>query len=149
MERFESSAGDRVELVGGDGTRFVVTRLRAGVLLLQISGDDRGTLGGAPFAELERALGRREASELFFDLRSADGAVADVRESWTGWFQHNRARLKRVSILTSSRFVNLTVEIAKLFSRTGELIQIYSDQLLFEQAMAVASGAPVALAARS
>ena len=50
-----------------------------------------------------------------------------------------------MTVLDNSRFVNLTLEIAKLFSRTGELIQIYSDQLLFEQAMAVAVGAPVTL----
>jgi hypothetical protein len=144
MERIESSGGAEVEL-RGDGTRFALRRLRSGVLLAQISGDDRGVLGDAPFRELDRALAARQPAELFFDLRGASGAVSDVREAWTDWFQGQRRRLKRVSILTSSRFVTLTVEIAKLFSRTGDLIQIYSDQLLFEQAMAVAAGTPVML----
>ncbi|MCA1664956.1 MAG: hypothetical protein LC659_11915 [Myxococcales bacterium] len=145
MKRIESPLGDAVELRGADDTRFVLRRLRAGVLLAQISGDDRGTLGEAPFSELERALAARQPVELFFDLRGAVGAVGGVRDAWTDWFQQERRRLKRVSILTNSRFITLTVEIAKLFSRTGELIQIYSDRLLFEQALAIACGAPVML----
>jgi hypothetical protein len=120
-------------------------RLRPGVLLAQIIGYDRGALGRAPFDEIERQLARPQPVELFFDLRDAAGAVGEVRHAWTEWFQRTRPHLARVTVLASSRFVNLTLEIAKLFSRTGELIQIYSDQLLFEQAMAVAVGAPVTL----
>lgn len=123
----------------------MLLRLRAGVHLARIAGNDRGALGDAPFRALDRALTRSVPDELFFDLRDAAGASSAVRDAWTSWFQANRRRLARVVILTSSRFIHLTVEIAKLFSRTGELIQIYSDQLRFEQAIAVASGAPVTL----
>ncbi|MDB4966733.1 MAG: hypothetical protein JWN44_2422 [Myxococcales bacterium] len=146
MRRTEFQEGNVVELRGDDGTRFVVTRLKPGLLLVVIAGDDRGALGPAPFVEIEREMARSQPLELFMDLRDAAGAAPEVREAWTAWFQRQQVRLERVSILASSRFINLAVEIAKLFSRTGNLIQIYSDQRLFEQALTVARGAVVTLA---
>jgi hypothetical protein len=145
MERCQRADCAAVELRADDGTRFVLSRLRAGVLLLRISGDDRGALGRAPFDELDREVTRDLPAELFIDLRDAAGASSEVREAWTDWFQRRRGALKRVSILASSRFVNLTVEVAKLFSRTGELIQIYSDPSLFAHAASSATGHPIAL----
>ena len=43
--------------------------------------------------------------------------------------------MKLRRILAVSKFVHLTVSVAKLFSRTGELIQIYSDPRLFQAAL--------------
>jgi hypothetical protein len=55
-----------------------------------------------------------------------------VSQEWTRFFSLNRKDLTRVSVLVSSRSVELTVAIAQHLSRTGNLIQIYSDASLFE-----------------
>ena len=41
------------------------------------------------------------------------------------FFKLNRKDLKRVSVLVSSKTVELTIAIAKHLSETGNLIQIY------------------------
>jgi predicted HAD superfamily Cof-like phosphohydrolase len=47
-----------------------------------------------------------------------------------------RPQLKRVSVLTGSRLINLTVAIAQPVFNTGKLIQIYPDRELFDAATA-------------
>jgi hypothetical protein len=60
--------------------------------------------------------------------RPVPGAAASVTDEWTAWFSANQKQLSRVAILATSKFVHLIVSIAKLFSRTGEMIRIYSDE---------------------
>ncbi len=50
-----------------------------------------------------------------------------VSREWTRFFSLNQKDLKRVSVLVSSRSVELTIAIAQHLSQTGRLIQIYSD----------------------
>ena len=49
----------------------------------------------------------------------------------THFFALNRDHLRRVSVLVGSQVVHLTVAIAQHLSRTGDLIQIYSDPETF------------------
>ncbi|HVL35106.1 MAG TPA: hypothetical protein VM489_05475, partial [Burkholderiales bacterium] len=53
---------------------------------------------------------------------------------------HRRADFTRVHVLAGSRVVELTVAIAQHLSRTGNLIQIYSDPAIFESRLAIACG---------
>ena len=120
---------------------FTFTRPRPGVLLLRIEGTDRGRLGTAPIDHVREEIGRFGLLDLFIDARSAGVASMEVSDAWTAFFHANAGGLRRVSILAVSQFVHLTVSVAKLFSRTGELIQIYSDAALFEAALAAAARA--------
>ena len=61
-----------------------------------------------------------------------------MSQDWTRFFATNRENLKRVSVLVGSKVVNLTVEIAQHLSRTGNLIQIYSDPEMFDARVAEA-----------
>ncbi|HYO56976.1 hypothetical protein [Archangium sp.] len=63
------------------------------------------------------------------------GANLPVQEAWTEWFSCNRPALKGVSILTRSKFMHLTAEVVKFFSRTGELIRVYLEPQPFEEAL--------------
>jgi hypothetical protein len=45
-----------------------------------------------------------------------------------------------MSLLVSSKYVRMTVEVAKLFSRTGELMRIYTDAPAFSDAITQALG---------
>ncbi len=122
------------------GLRFVYQRPRPGVLLMRIHGDDRNQLGDAPFAELDAELARHPALDLFVDTAASPGAISEVREAWTDWLRRNRHRLARVTILAATRYLEVTINVAKLFSRTGDLIRVHSDRGRFEQEIAVAAG---------
>ena len=69
---------------------------------------------------------------------SADrvAAALSVSEDWTRYFANNRADFIRVHVLAGSKVVQLTVAIAQHLSRTGNLIQIYSDPEIFESRLA-------------
>ena len=125
--------------IGSDGSvtlkdeRCTFTfRSSPGVLDIRIDGIDRGQLGTAPLDEIARALVRDRPLELFVDATRASMPTVDVSRDWTRFFSLNQKDLKRVSVLVSSRSVELTIAIAQHLSQTGKLIQIYSDEEIYE-----------------
>jgi len=126
----ELLSGGDVRLSAGDCT-FFYHRPRLGVLHVTISGYDTGQFGTSTLDEINNAINREGAIELFVDAREAYGAAVSVSDEWTRFFSLNRENLKRVHILVGSKAVYLTVAIAQHLSRTGNLIQIYSDSDLF------------------
>jgi hypothetical protein len=128
-----------IQLSAGKCT-FVFRRLRPGSLLVTISGHDTGQFGTTTLDEIRMELLRHRPLQLFVDAREALGAATSVSQEWTRFFAMNREQLERVSILVGSKVVHLTVAIAQHLSRTGNLIQIYSDPATFEARVA-ATGA--------
>lgn len=118
------------------GCTFVYQRLRPGVLLVTITGDDKGEFGMAPLQELDAEIARGGPLALFVDTRAARGAATSVTEDWTAWFAANQKNLRSVTILATSKFVHLIVSIAKHLSRTGEMIRIYTEDAPFTEALA-------------
>jgi hypothetical protein len=135
----------REELAGGDVRladpvcAFRFHRLRPGALLVTISGHDRGQFGTRSLDEVRLEILRHRPLELFIDASEAVGATAQVSREWTQFFSLNREHLKRVSVLVGSKAVHLTVAIAQHLSRTGSLIQIYSDPEIFAAQLAGSS----------
>jgi hypothetical protein len=111
---------------------FVYRRPRPGVLLVAISGDDDGQFGATTLDEIRLELLRERPLSLFVDARAATGAAVSVSDAWKRFFEQNRKDLSAVLVLAPSRFVHLTVEIAKHLSRTGDLIDIVSDPAVFD-----------------
>lgn len=128
--------GGLVRLTSGDAS-FEYSRPRTGILLVRISGLDKGQFGTATLDEITVALEREGSLELFVDAREAIGAAVSVSEDWTRFFSIQRARLRRVHVLVGSKAVKLTVDIAQHLSRTGDLIQIYSDAQIFEMQLRI------------
>ena len=93
--------------------------------------NDRGQFGTRSLDEVRLEILRHRPLELFIDASEAVGATARVSDEWTQFFSLNREHLKRVSVLVGSKAVHLTVAIAQHLSRTGNLIQIYSDPETF------------------
>lgn len=119
--------GGDVRLSSGDCV-FLYRRTRPGVLQVTISGYDAGQFGTATLDEILTAVAREGKLELFVDAREATGANVGVSEDWTRFFSANREKLVRVHVLVGdSRVLQLTVAIAQHLSRTGNLIQIYSE----------------------
>jgi len=118
---------------------FRFHRPRPGVLIATIRGSDSGQFGTAALDEIRAEIGRQRPLELFVDARDASGPTVKVSEEWTAFFDRSRSDLSRVYVLVGSKALNLTVEIARHLSRTGNLIQIYSDPDLFESRLAQSS----------
>jgi hypothetical protein len=141
VTRHVSSDG-AMSLSAGDCT-FVYRRSRPGVLVVAISGHDNGQFGTATLDEIAAALHREPPLELFVDAREAVGVATSVSDDWTRFFSTHRRDLARVHVLVGSKTVHLTVAIAQHLSRTGSLIQIYSDPEIYESRLALAGrGAP-------
>lgn len=115
-----------------DGRCSFTFRRRPGVMEIVIEGVDNGQLGSAPLDEVAMALVRERPLELFIDTTRASMPAVSVSREWTRFFALNRESLKRVSVLVGSKSVELTVAIAQHLSQTGKLIQIYSDEEIYE-----------------
>ena len=126
----ESLPDGSVKLSSGDCS-FVYQRPRPGVLLVTITGHDKGQFGTVTLDEIRAEISRERTIKLFVDASAAFGAVSSVSDEWTRFFSINREHLSRVYVLTGSKMVYLTVAISQHLSQTGNLIQIYSDPELF------------------
>ncbi len=126
-----------VRISSGDSA-FEFTRPKTGVLVVAITGYDKGQCGTAPLEEIDSVLRLVGSLQLFVDARSAVGATVRVSEDWTKFISRRKDELGRVHVLAGSKMVELTVAIARHLSRTGNLIQIYSDPGIFEAQLALA-----------
>jgi hypothetical protein len=122
-----------------DESAFEFTRPKPGVLVVAVHGYDKGQFGTAPFDEIGSALRVAAPLELFVDARNAIGVTVRVSQDWTSFLSRHRSDFRHVHVLASSRMVELTVAIARHLSRTGNLIQIYSDAAIFEGQLAAAA----------
>lgn len=114
---------------------FVFRRLRPGALLAVGSGFDSGGLGRAPLDEVAAEAAAFPPIRLYFDLRAVTGVTTPVREEWTAWFAAHREAVRSADFLVNSKFVELAVSVANLFSRTGDLFRIHTDPARFEEAV--------------
>jgi hypothetical protein len=117
---------------------FTFRPLGTGVMLMQVSGHDTGELGSAPMDELRDYLSRHAPVELFIALGESGTTYPNlsVQEAWTEWFSLNRSALKRVNLLARGKYLHITAEVMKLFSRTGDLVHVHVDSKPFEEALA-------------
>jgi hypothetical protein len=130
----------RLEITDKPAASMVLRRLGPAVVLISATGHDKGHLGENPFLWLERELGRHGSIEVFVDMRAMFNATQTVADRWSEWIQRHRSRLRHMSLLVGSKYVQMTVEVAKLFSRTGELMRVYTDAAAFSDAIAQALG---------
>lgn len=111
-----------------------------GVALVTIAGTDVGDLGDAPFRALAKTMEPGVLVELFIDARRARGPSIDVSSDWARWLGEHREHLRHVSMLTASRFVQLTADFVRRFADLGELMRIYTEPAVFEGALSNAVG---------
>lgn len=119
-------------------TAFTFARPKSDVLVVTITGYDKGQLGTAALDEIDSALRIAAPLRLFIDARAALGASVRVSQDWTSFLSRHRAELADVHVLAGSKALELTVAIARHLSRTEKLIQVYSDPAAFESKLASA-----------
>lgn len=131
----------------GEHASMVIERPGPGAVLVALIGFDRGDFGDAPFAELAQDVARHGHVEVFVDTRAALNAVGAVTEQWSAWILANRAALRQMHVLVASKYVQLTAELVRLFSRVEHLVRIYTDERAFTDAIGEACGRPFELGA--
>ncbi len=119
---------------------MTIDRPAIGVVLVTIEGTDIGELGEAPFRALAPLVGDQQNVELFIDARAARGPSIDVSNDWALWLARHKDALRHASMLTASRFVQLTADFVRRFSDLGDVMRIYTEPAVFEGALSNAIG---------
>lgn len=103
-------------------------------MLVVFEGQDAGQYDRAPFVLLDKYLTDRPV-ELFIDARSARAASIDVSGAWAVYLGQNKSRFACISMLTGSRFIQLSAEFVKRFAELGDRMRLYTEAAAFEEAL--------------
>jgi hypothetical protein len=112
-----------------------IQRPARGIVLVRFEGHDVGELGSAPFREIESELAIHQRVELFIDARAARAATTDVSSDWARWLREHKDQLHHISMLTGSRFLQLSADFVKKFAALGDVMRVYTDPNAFEGAL--------------
>ena len=113
----------------------------AGVVVLRISGRDVGEFGQAPMEALAQHLSDDATTTLFIDARATEGASIEVSHAWARWLSAHRAHFEQVSMLTGSRYIQITADFVRRFADLGDVMRLYTDAAAFDEAVAAAIAA--------
>jgi hypothetical protein len=127
-------------LFRGEHCTLRIQRPAPAVVVAVLTGSDVGEFGNAPFIELARDVaeppGGGPKLELYIDARGGLAASLDVSSEWAIWLGTHKRRFRHVSMLTGSRFIQLSAGTVRKFADMGELMRLYTDPAAFEGALA-------------
>lgn len=115
---------------------LVIQQYPRRVVVLRISGSDVGEFREAPMKTLNDWVTGTESIDLFIDARNVRGASIDVSGEWAAWLSGHKEGLQRVTMLTGSRFIQLTAEFVRRFASLEGIMRICSDPAVFDAALA-------------
>jgi hypothetical protein len=110
-------------------------------VVLRISGTDVGEFGDAPMKSLNEWIAGSEPVDLFIDARDVRGASIEVSGEWAAWLNAHKSLLNSVTMLTGSRFIQVTAEFVRRFASLEGLMRICTEPAVFDRALADALGA--------
>src|SRR4051794_4277040 len=122
-------------LFDGVHCSLAIQRPAPAVVVLRIAGTDIGEFGDAPMRALDERLAGAEPIELFVDARDVRGASIDVSAVWAQWLSTRRAQLREVSMLTGSRFVQVTADFVRRFADLEGIMNVYTEAAAFDAAL--------------
>ncbi len=105
------------------------------IVLMNISGTDVGEFGDAPMKALDDWIRGSAPVHLFIDARNVRGASIEVSGDWAGWLSARKAALASVTMLTGSRFIQLTAEFVRRFASLEGSMRICTDPAAFDQTL--------------
>jgi hypothetical protein len=77
--------------------------------------------------------------ELFIDARDVCGASIEVSGEWAGWLSAHKEVLRSVTMLTGSRFINVTAEFVRRFASLEGVMRVCTEPAVFDWALAEAT----------
>lgn len=117
---------------------LAIQKFARGVVILRISGTDIGEFRDAPMLELKECLTGMDPVHLFIDAREVRGASLDVSGEWAGWLRTHKTQLREISMLTGSRFVEVTADFVRRFADLQGIMRIYKDAPALDASLAEA-----------
>jgi hypothetical protein len=106
-----------------------------GVVVLRIAGTDVGEFGEEPMKELNQRLAVGDPIDLYIDAREVRGASIEVSGEWARWLRAHKVHLRDVSMLTGSRYIQVTAEFVRRFSDLEGMMKVYTDERAFDDAL--------------
>ena len=117
---------------------LLIQQFPRSVVVLKITGSDVGEFGEAPMKALSSWIDGSDSIEFFIDAREVRGASIDVSGEWARWLIAHKDRLRTVTMLTGSRFVQLTAEFVRRFAALEGIMRICTEPAVFDNALAEA-----------
>jgi hypothetical protein len=115
---------------------IAVKRPAEGIVVVTLEGHDIGELGDGPFRELEKDFVPDRSLQLFIDARRGKTASIGVSGEWARWLGEHRDRFLRISMLTGSRFIQMSANLVRRFAGLGAKMHLYSEPAAFDGALA-------------
>jgi len=112
-----------------------IERPAPGLILLRISGTDTGELGDAPMRALTEWLASSGQVKLFIDARAVRGASIDVSSEWAAWLSQHRSDLQSITMLTGSKFIQVTAEFVRRFADLNGIMWVCTEPAVFDLAI--------------
>jgi hypothetical protein len=107
-----------------------------GVVVMRIAGTDIGEFGETPMQVLNDYLSGKGPARLFIDARDVRGASIEVSGEWARWLAAHRVQLREISMLTGSRFIEVTADFVRRFADLEGVMRIYTEAAAFDAALA-------------
>jgi hypothetical protein len=117
---------------------LAIEQFGGGVIVMRISGSDVGEFGDAPMLALNGWLAELDQVESFVDARDVRGASIEVSGDWAQWLARHKAQLRTVTVVTGSRFVQITAEFVRRFAELEGIMRICTEPTVFESALSQA-----------
>lgn len=108
------------------------------LVVVTITGVDVGEFADVPLAELDNDVANDTPIELFIDSRNSKGASIGVSNDWALWLRKRKDRLTRITMLTGSRFIQLTADFVRRFADLEDIMRLTTDEQAFDAALAEA-----------
>lgn len=112
-----------------------------GVVVVTFAGHDVGEFGAFPMQVVEEHLAEGRDTELYIDARRTKAASVEVSGDWALWLGTHRDRFAHVSMLTGSRFIEVTAGFVRGFSELEDVMRLYTDAAAFDEALAASVAA--------
>ena len=85
---------------------------------------------------LDEWVGSAAPIDLFIDAQDVRGASIEVSGEWAAWLTARKETLKSVTMLTGSRFIQVTAEFVRRFAKLEGIMRICTEPAVFESALA-------------
>ncbi len=123
-----------------EGVHFglMINRPAPAIAVIVLSGTDVGEFADFAMRELAKDLDRFGSIELFIDARAVRSASIEVSSTWALWMSAHRKQFAQISMLTGSRYIQITANFVRRFAGLVDRMRIFTDHLAFDESLLLA-----------